>query len=82
MKLEAASVIEDTDDLAEWVSNLMIGDKKNGTLRICLDPKPQNPVIKHELYTMPAAEEVQPQLSGKWVFTLSDMKDHIDALSL
>ena len=60
----------------------MIGDKKNGILRICLDPKPQNPVIKHELYTMPAAEEVQPQLSGKWVFTSSDMKDHIDTLSL
>ena len=35
-----------------WLNGLatswFIGDKKNGTLRICLDPKPLNPVIKHE----------------------------------
>ena len=74
-KLKAQNIIDDVDKPTEWVSNLVIVEKKNGTLRICLDPKPLNEAIKHERYTIPTPGDVQSQLSGKKVFTVVDMKD-------
>ena len=33
-------------ELTEWVSSLVIVKKPNGSLRLCLDPKPLNAVLK------------------------------------
>jgi hypothetical protein len=40
--LEKQGVIADVDKPTEWVHNLVITEKKNGSLRVCLDPKPLN----------------------------------------
>ncbi|CAI6374507.1 unnamed protein product [Macrosiphum euphorbiae] len=37
--LEKNKIIEKIDKPTEWVNNLVITEKKNGTLKICLDPK-------------------------------------------
>ena len=34
----------------DWVDNLVIVEKKNGSLRLCLDPRDLNKGIKHEHY--------------------------------
>ena len=49
--------------------------KKNGSLRLCLDPKPFNEAIKRERHNIPTPADVQSQLSGKTIFTVVDMKD-------
>ena len=43
--LEADGIIASIDEPTEWVSNLVIVEKKNGELRICLDPRPLNEAI-------------------------------------
>ena len=41
----------------DWVSNLVIMENKNGSLRLCLDPKPLNTAIRRERYTIPTRAE-------------------------
>ena len=74
-RLERQGVVASVDRPTDWVHNLVITDKKDGTLRICLDPKPLNTAIKRETHTIPTAEDVQAQLCGKSLFTVVDMKD-------
>ena len=74
-RLEQEGVIATVDCPTDWVHNLVITEKKNGSMRICLDPKPLNVAIKREIHTIPTADDVQAQLCGKSVFTVVDMKD-------
>ena len=59
----------------DWVSNIVIVEKKNGSLRLCHDPKPLNEAIKRERNNIQTQANVQSQLSWKTIFTVVDMKD-------
>ena len=74
-KLTQDDIIADVDCLTDWVNNLVIVQKSNNSLRLCLDPKPLNSVIKRECYAIPTPADVQAQLSGNNLFTVIDMKD-------
>ena len=74
-KLQEKHVIADVDRPTDWVHNLVITEKRNGSLRFCLDPKPLNKSIKRERYEIPTPADVQSRLSGKRLFTVIDMKD-------
>ena len=43
--LEAHSVIAPVTTPTKWISSLFAVPKKNGKLRICLDPKDLNPIL-------------------------------------
>ena len=49
--------------------------KKDGSLRLCLDPRELNKAIKGENFQIPTVEDVTRRLSGKKVFTVIDLKD-------
>ena len=46
-------VIHRVDYLNEWVNSIVITQKPNGDLRICLDPKDLNRNILREHYQLP-----------------------------
>ena len=50
-------------------------EKRNGSLRLCLDPKELNKAIKREHYKPPTAETLSSKLNGKRVFTVIDMSN-------
>ena len=58
-------VIKKIDQPTDWVSNLVIVEKKNGSLRLCLDPKDLNKAIKHEHYKIPTMQEIASKFVGK-----------------
>ncbi len=65
--MEKLDVIKRIDEPRDWVSSLVIVLKKNGSLRICLDPRDLNRAIKHEHFKMPTREEIMSQFAGaKW----------------
>ena len=68
------SIIADVDCPTEWVNNLVLVQKKDKSLRICLDPCPLNRAILRERHAIPTSFDVQAQLSGKSVFTVIDMQ--------
>ena len=74
-KLEQAGVIASVEKPTDWVNNLVITDKKDGSIRICLDPKPLNAAIKRQRYVIPTPNDVRSRLAGKKIFTVIDMKD-------
>lgn len=74
--------IEKVDEPSEWVSNLVIREKPNKTLRICIDPQELNKVIKQEQHPIPTFEELVEKLNGKKFFTVLDLKDGFYQVSL
>ena len=47
-KVVALDFIEPIKKPTDWVNGLVIAEKPNRKLRICLDPSPLNNAIKHE----------------------------------
>ena len=62
------------DAPTDWVSNVVIATKPPGDLRICIDPKELNKVLKRERYPIPVIENVLPELSKARVFTKADAR--------
>lgn len=52
-RLEAAGIITKTREPSDWVSSLVVVHKKNGKLRICMDPRNFNEAIKREHFQLP-----------------------------
>lgn len=73
--LEKRKVVEKVNKPTEWVNSLVIIEKADGSLRLCLDPKDLNKVIKREHHLIPKTEDLIAKLSGNSVFSVLDMKD-------
>ena len=69
-RLEEEEIIASVDKPTDWVHNLVITEKRNGSLRICLDPRPLNKAIKRERYQIPTPSDVQSQLHGKKILPM------------
>ena len=72
-RMESANIITYVDYPTDWVSNMQVVKKANGTLRICLDPKALNQCIKREHYLIPTQQDLFGRLSGKRIFTVLDL---------
>ena len=68
-------VLKRVDEPTDWVNSLVIVEKKNGTLRLCLDPRDLNKAVKREHYKIPTAQEISSRLAGKKIFSTLDLKD-------
>jgi len=59
----------------EWVSQMAITKKSNGSWRICLDPQPLNKVLVRERYRLPTFDDIVPGLHNAKVFTKLDVQE-------
>ncbi|XP_075749317.1 uncharacterized protein LOC142814443 [Rhipicephalus microplus] len=71
-RMEKASIIVKVDEPTEWVSPLVVVHKKDGTLRICMDPRAVNRSIKREHYPIPSREDIESELAGAQYFSRLD----------
>ncbi|MDD9362437.1 MAG: hypothetical protein PV344_05895, partial [Anaplasma sp.] len=53
-----ADIIVRAEEPTDWVSPLVIVMKKNGGLRVCMDPRKINECLKREHYEMPRREDI------------------------
>ncbi|GBM00269.1 Transposon Ty3-I Gag-Pol polyprotein [Araneus ventricosus] len=74
-KLENEGIIAKVDNPQGWVSNLVVVEKTDGSIRLCLDSKDLNKVIKRDYVLIPKIEELVPKLTNKKVFSVLDLKD-------
>ena len=63
-EMEKAGVIVKVDEPSDWVNSLVVVEKPDGNLRLCLDPRNLNKVVKREHYQLPTFEEISPRLEG------------------
>ena len=67
-------VISPVDKPTDWLSNMVKTPKKNGELRICLDPKPLNKALKRERFQLPKLKDKLPQLAKAKVYSTFDCR--------
>ena len=73
--MENSEVIRKVGEPTDWVSSIVIVEKPNKTLRICLDPRNLNTAVKREHFQLPTIEEITSRISGAKVFSKLDA-DH------
>ena len=57
-----------------WVSSMVVVPKRDGKIRICIDPQELNAAIQREHYQLPTIEEIATRLPGAKVFTVLDAR--------
>lgn len=68
-------IVQKADEPVDWVSNVVIVEKPDGSLSICIDPQNFNTFISKERVTIPTIEEVFPNLAHTRSYSLLDIKD-------
>lgn len=74
-ELEKNKIISKVDNGTEWVSHIVTVEKKDGSIRICLDPAELNKNILDESFLLPTLEELSTKLNEKKYFSVLDLKD-------
>lgn len=57
------------------VSNLLVREKEDGDLRLCLDPQNLNKCLVPRKFSLPTLEEIGAKLANKKWFTIFDQKE-------
>ena len=77
MKTELDQMVADkivTTEPTDWVSSVLAVPKKDGSVRICLDPRDLNTAIKCSHYPLATVEDVTSRLTNAKVFSVLDAK--------
>ena len=74
-RLSSIGMILKVDTPTEWISAVVVTTKKNGKVRLCIDPKPLNETLHRNHYPLPTIDDVLPLLSKARVFTVLDAKN-------
>lgn len=71
-RMEAAGVIEKVTEPTEWCAPMVATMKRSGDVRICVDMRHLNRVVKRERYILPTLEDIKPKLLGSCVYSKLD----------
>lgn len=75
-------IITPVNNPDEWVHNVVVIEKPDKSLRVCIDPTELNKNVIREVYTIPSFEEISPNLAGKNIFCVFDLKDGFHQIKL
>ena len=64
--MEKDGIIEKVTKLSDWVNPIVV-PKKEGSLRVCLDPHSLNKYIKRQHYQIPSQDQLLSRLKGSTV---------------
>ena len=65
-------VISPVQDPTEWCAGMVVAQKANGSVRICVDLTRLNESVCRERYPLPVVEQVLAQLTGAKLFSKLD----------
>ena len=71
-RMESMDVIEKVTQPTDWVNSLVIAEKPNKKLRLCLDPKDLNEAIKRPHYNTRTLEEALAEMPDAKYFSKLD----------
>lgn len=74
-EMEKNKIICKLDEPSEWVSKLVIVEKPNKDLRLCLDPQELNKNIVQDYFVIPTLDDLSSKLANKEYFTVLDLKE-------
>ena len=74
-RMESMNVIEKVTEPTDWVNSIVVVEKPNKTVRICIDPRDLNKNIKREHYPMKTVESVAAQVKSAKVYSVLDARN-------
>jgi len=72
--MEKLGVIVRQEEPTDWVNSLVVVQKPNGAVRLCIDPRDLNAAMKRSHYPMKTVDEVASRLQGANTFSILDAK--------
>ena len=73
-RMEKLGVIVRQEEPTEWVNSLVVVQKPNGSVRLCIDPRDLNAAMKRSHCHMKTVDEVTSRLQGANTFSILDAK--------
>ena len=71
-RMEGLGVIAKVHEPTDWVSSMVIATKKNGDVRVCLDPRDLNRAVMRSHFKLPSREEAMAKFTGATCFSTLD----------
>lgn len=75
-------IIEPKEGPATWVSPLVVANKANGTIRLCVDLRRVNQAVIRERHPMPVIDDVLAKVGKGKIWSILDVKDAFFLLEL
>ena len=72
--MEETGIITKVTEPTDWVNSLVVVEKPNRKLHICLDPKDLNAAIKRPHYPMPTLEDALSKMTDAKFFSKMDAR--------
>ena len=73
-RLTHEGIIKNKDGHTPWINSIVPAVKRDGSIRLCLDPTDLNRSLERNAYYMETIEELSAELRGCNVFTAMDAK--------
>ena len=70
--MESKGIIKPVNEPTAWVNSMVVNEKRNGKLRICIDPRDLNKALLREHYQLPTQQEITSRLAGAKYFSKLD----------
>ena len=68
LTLVAKGILVPVEVPTDWVSSMVGPSKRNGKIRLCIDPKPLNKALKRNRYPLPTIDDLLAKLTNAKVF--------------
>jgi hypothetical protein len=75
-------VIVRQEEATDWVNSMVVVQKPNGAVRLCIDPRDFNVAMKRSRHPMKTMDEVASGLEGANTFSILDAKNGFWQLKL
>ncbi|KAK2725576.1 hypothetical protein QYM36_000169 [Artemia franciscana] len=73
-RLESLDIIKKVSEPTDWVNAMVMVEKKDGGVRLCIDPVDLNKAIKRPYYPVPSFDDAVAELDGAAVFSRLDAR--------
>ncbi|GFT64889.1 transposon Tf2-9 polyprotein [Nephila pilipes] len=80
--IKKVGIVSKVNEPTDWVKNLVIVEKPNGSMRLCLDPRYLNEVIKREHYQILCTDNIISKSEVGWWQLTEACRPHILRQSL
>ena len=81
-RLAKAGVIEKVDEATGWVSPIVVENKPNGEVRVCVDMTEPNKAIRRVHHVIPTVDDLKYKINGAKVFSKIDLRKGYHQLEL
>eukprot|EP00731_Ephydatia_muelleri_P013433 Em0007g743a len=70
--MESLGIISEVDKLTPWCAGMVVVHKKNGAIRICVEPTFKSVCVSRGVYPLPKVDKTLAQLASAKIFSKLD----------